>query len=389
MQFKDVLVDQAVKEHLLQQVRNGRVSHAQFFLCRPGGHGFALAVALAQYLFCEHPTENDSCGECPSCKQIAKIEHPDLHIYFPNCTTKTVKDKPECKFFHKEFNEYAISHNFFLDANEWFEVLEGENKQPSINVRDTGSIIAQNSIKAYMGGYKVYIIWCADRIYHEAAPRLLKTLEEPEGKSLFILLSDQPDKILQTIMSRTQLVVVPPMSNEMIEQQLMKEYPDLTSEMAHKIALHSENNYVKARNSYPSDEQYDNMLSIFHKFMVSAAYLSRKQPLDKVDYADITKIIEMISKLSREEQKQHLLYWMDLSRRFLSTKANEQFIDRMSEAEQKSFAILKNLFTLKFVSQLNNILDTAILHITRNANASLVYTDLYFQIATLLAPAKK
>lgn len=389
MQFKDVLVPQELKDRLLQQIKEGRISHAQLFHCQPGNHSFALAVAMGQYLCCEHPSETDSCGTCPSCKQFEKLEHPDLHLYFPTCGNKEVEAKnAESSAFLREFRDYALANRLHLDLSEWMTLLDGENKQPHINIRDASSILHFNSIRAYAGGFKIYILWCADRLHHDAAPKLLKTLEEPEEKSLFILITDKPERMLATILSRTQEVKFPRLSDEEIEKALMQEHPDLTPEIAHNIALHADHNYIKARKSYPNDELSEQMLLSFHEFMQSVIAYAQRQPLDKVNYAAIRQLIGEMASQSRELQKQHLQFWLDMSRKILLRKADNGTIVKLTDHEQAVYEQLQAAFTLRFVSQLNDALNKALLHITRNGNSTLVLSDLYFQLASFLAPTK-
>ncbi|MCR4966031.1 MAG: hypothetical protein K6A41_10295 [Bacteroidales bacterium] len=390
MQFKDVIVRQELKDQLVRQIREGRISHAQLFTCQPGNDGFALAVAMAQYMCCEHPTETDSCGECPSCKQISKLEYPDLHIYFPTCGTKSVKSMDcESALFMNDFRKYVKSNNFHIDLTDWVAILDGENKQPAINIRDCAQILNQNSIRSYQGGYKIYILWCADRLRHDAAPKLLKTLEEPEEKSLFILITDKPDQMLNTILSRTQAVKFPRLSEEQIEEALMKEFPDLTPEVAQRLAIHADHNYIKARKSYPSDELSDEMLADFREFMQSAIFYAQRQPLERVNYQGINELIEKIASKSREVQKQYFQFWQELARKFLVAKADNGTIIKMTDEERQVYDLLRGAFSVKFVTDLNKAFDTAILHVARNSNTSLLLTDLYFRIVDFLTPKRK
>ncbi|MEG2070717.1 MAG: DNA polymerase III subunit delta, partial [Bacteroidales bacterium] len=252
MLFKDVLVDQALKQQLINLIKEKRISHAQLFLGQAGSHTFALAVAYAQYLCCENRGENDSCGVCPSCIKFEKLSHPDFHLIFPNCITKSVKKDPDSKQFSQEFKDFVLEHQYHLDIHDWLDHLGGENKQASINIRDCANIINQNSIRSYEGGYKIYILWMVERLYHAAAPKLLKTLEEPENKTLFILIAESSDKILSTILSRTQLIKLPRLSVETIQKQLVSDF-NISSDTAHDIAEISEGNYHKAITLYQNN----------------------------------------------------------------------------------------------------------------------------------------
>ncbi|MBR4135719.1 MAG: hypothetical protein IKU03_04815 [Bacteroidales bacterium] len=389
MQFKDVLVPQELKDQLLQQIHDGRISHAQLFHSQPGNHSFALAVAMGQYLCCEHPSETDSCGECPSCKQFEKLEHPDLHLYFPNCGTDKIDSKDcESSLFLKEFREYALANNLHIDLPEWISILGGANKKPAINVRDASRILHFNSMRAYAGKYKVYILWRADRLHPDCGQKLLKTLEEPEENSIFILIAEEPEYMLPTILSRTQTVKFPRLSNEAIEQALLKEHPDLSPEVAHNITLHADHNYIKARRSYPNDELAAQMLDTFQAFTQGVVAYAQRQPLDKVNFKGTQDLINDMTSLSKEDLRQHLLFWQDLSRKFLLMKAGNDQLVMLTDAEKETYEQLKSAFTLRSVSQLNEALNVALLHIVRNGNPSLILTDLYFQFASFLMPKK-
>lgn len=382
MQFKDVLVPNAVKEQLLQQVRDQRISHAQLFLSQPGSNAFSLAVAFGQYLCCEHPTETDSCGECPSCKQFAKLEHPDLHIYFPNSTTKSITKDPDSIKLAQNFIKYALDCHLHVDIQDWLLELGGENKQASINVRDCSHIINQNSIRAYQGGYKIYILWNVDRLHHDAAPKLLKTLEEPEPKSLFILISEKPENILSTIRSRTQLVKFPRLTDEEIAQGLMQDFPDLSLEEANKIALLSEGNYNKALDLHQNDSDLDTMLAYFDQMMSSVVALARQQSPAEVHYKETQDSISAIVKKGREYQKHYLELTLRMLRNILMQSGNQSQMVKATSYENE--IISKYKFNLKQITLMTDECNKAVYHISRNGNGNLVFTDLLFKLANCL-----
>ena len=269
MLFKDVLVEESLKRQLINLVKENRISHAQLFLGPPGSHKFALAVAYAQYLCCENRGDDDSCGVCPSCVQFSKLSHPDFHLIFPNCVTKKVKKDPDYKQFTSEFIDFILQKDYQIDLNDWNALLGGENKQTFINARDCSNIIAQNSIRSYSGGYKIYLLWMVEKLYPSAAPKLLKTLEEPENKTLFILIAENSDNILPTILSRTQLVKIPVLNKDTIQSQLAKKY-NISEEMAADIAEIADGNYINAQKIYQDNGELKEMLRQFHFFMDSS-----------------------------------------------------------------------------------------------------------------------
>lgn len=381
MQFKDVLADAALKQKLVDLVRAGRAAHAQFFLAQPGSHALALAVAYGQYLCCEHPTETDSCGECPSCKQYAKLSHPDLHLYFPNCTTKSIKKDPDSAQLAPEFKEFVLKNDFHVSIHDWLSELDGENKQASINTRDCSDILHHNNIRSHQDGYKVYILWCVDRLYHLAAPKLLKTLEEPESKSVFILISEEPDKILNTILSRTQLVKIPRLTDADIAQKLHQTYPDVSEEEASDIAVLADGDYNKAIHIVTDSEEQNTLLRQFETFFDSVVALAQRKSLNEVQYERVQETFSEIVEQGREYQKQFLNLTLRMLRNILMQNSRNPAMLKVTHKEQSVIAKYQGVLQLKQISTMTELCNKAIYHVSRNGNSSLIFTDLYFQLA--------
>lgn len=384
MQFKDVLVSPKLKEQLLNQVHEHRISHAQFFLAQPGNHAFALAVALAQYLCCEHPSDTDSCGTCPSCVQFSKLSHPDLHIYFPNCTTKTIKKDPDSILLAQQFKDFVMKNDYHITMQDWLDELEGENKQPSINIRDCSNIINHNSMRSYMGGYKVYILWSVDRLHHTAAPKLLKTLEEPDGQSLFILISEKPDQILSTILSRTQLVKIPRLTDEELMEALKTAEPDMDDQTAHDIAVISEGDYNKALQIYQNNADQQDMIDAFGTMMSSVVAIARQRPLEEINYAQVQERFGEIVKQGREKQKAFVELILRMLRNLLMQNTGSANLVKVTEQESGILSKFKDL-NIVHITKMAEECNKALYHINRNGNTSLIFTDLYFKMAGCLA----
>ena len=380
MQFKDVLADAALKQKLIDLARAGRAAHAQFFLAQPGSHALALAVAYGQYLCCENPAETDSCGECPSCKQFAKLSHPDLHLYFPNCTTKSVKKDPDSVQLAPEFKEYVLKNDFHVDIHGWLSVLDGENKQATINTRDCSDILHHNNLRSHQDGYKVYILWCVDRLYHLAAPKLLKTLEEPESKSVFILISEEPDKILNTILSRTQLVKIPRLPDVEIAGKLQQSYPDITPDEASDIAVLADGDYNKAIHIVTDNEDQVLMLQQFEIIFDSVMAFARKQNLNAVGYDVVQEVFSEVAKQGREYQKQFIQLMLRMLRNILMQNSNNPAMLKVTHREQSVIDKYRGVLHLKQISAMTEICNQAVYHISRNGNSALIFTDLYFQL---------
>ncbi len=386
MLFRNVMVDDELKMQLITLIKENRISHAQLYLSSAGAHSFALAIAFAQYLSCENPTENDSCGICPTCQKFEKLAHPDLHLIFPNCITKNVKKDPDSRQFAQQFREFVFQNNYHIDIDDWLKELDGENKQASINIRDCSNIINQNSIRSFEGGHKMYIIWCADRLYHAAAPKLLKTLEEPENKTLFILLTENPDKILTTILSRTQLVKIPQIKSSVIKNQLIQDF-NISESKAEDIAAICEGNYHKAKTLATESAQLREMLSQFETIVKSIYSLSRKESNEQIGYPEVREIINDIVAKGREEQKNFLKYLIRGFRNMLMMSTNNENMIRATADEKKIINNYKDLVLLKNANAILNECNSAIYHIERNGNSGLVFTDLYLKLSQIVSPA--
>ena len=384
MLFKDVMVDESIKENLINLVKNNRVSHAQLFLSTPGNHAFALAVAYAQYVSCHNRGEHDSCGVCPSCVKFEKLSHPDFHLIFPNVAKNSNDKEYNANNWMPEFREYVFKNNYHISINSWLKELGGENKQASINIRDCGNIVKQNSIRAYEGGYKIYLLWMVERLYHAAAPKLLKTLEEPENKTLFILMTENPDNILSTIKSRTQLVKIPPLSETTIAQQLQKEL-NVTEELAQDIASISEGNYVKALTLAHDSKEQKEMLELFECFFNGVMANDGKHPLNQVKFNEVRATIDKIAKEGRESQKNFVQYMGRMIRNILLLNTNNDTLLKATHEERNLLNFYKSRVTIFNAGKLMDECNKAHYHIERNGNTSLILTDMFLKMSAILA----
>ncbi len=385
MLFRDVMVNSALKSQLISLINSGRVSHAQLFVSQPGNHAFALAVAYAQYLLCSQKTEDgESCGTCESCVKVEKLTHPDLHFYFPTCISKEVKKDPDSEQYAQLFKEYVLRKKYHIEIFDWIQELEGENKQASINVRDCSNILHYNSTQSYQGGHKIYIIWGVERLHHTAAPKLLKTLEEPEKNSLFILLTTQPDKILATIISRTQLVKIPKLTEEAIEKQLIKDY-HITEEHASELAFIADGNYNTALQLLNDDGVTQSYVSYTAQLFSSCLALARQAPAAAIQYQNLESTFSEIISKGREYQKRYLLFLSSIVRYALLIKTkNAEHLLKVSATEMELLQRYHSIFTIGNSTKIMAELDKALYHIERNGNSTLIFIDFYIKLSTLI-----
>lgn len=236
MKFSDVIGHTALKEHLARSVDSGRISHAQLFTGISGAGTLPLAIAYAQYIHCHNRQNGDSCGICPACQQIEALEHPDLHFVYP--VNKQGKKSGEvvistAREFTDKWREIIASTGGYFTPQQWFDTLNlGKTLKGMITAKEAEEIIRRLGFKSFESEYKTMIVWLPETMNEEAANKLLKILEEPWDKTIFILVTERADRLLKTILSRTQEVTV----------------PRLTTEELLPIALKSETDTVKAQN---------------------------------------------------------------------------------------------------------------------------------------------
>ena len=210
MRFADIIGHDTLKARLKAQIDAGRVSHAQLFTGDAGYGALPLALAYVQYLFCPHRHDGDSCGECPSCKQIDALAHPDLHMVYPvNKREKKGGEAIISDMFIDKWRDIWQRNSGIFSAEQWYADLDlGKTMKGIITVKESEEIIRKLQFKSYSSEYKAMIIWLPEAMNQEAANKILKILEEPWEKTLFILVSEHPEQLLQTITSRTQEVSV-------------------------------------------------------------------------------------------------------------------------------------------------------------------------------------
>src|SRR3954469_21956265 len=240
MQFKQIVGQEAIKQRLISTVNENRVSHAQLFLGTEGAGGLALAVAYAQYLSCEDKQPDDSCGVCSSCRKYQKLMHPDLHFSYPFFA----KHKDDTALTFIEQWRDAFINNPYLNLDTWRGYLEAENKQANINIAECHQIIKKLSFKPFESAYKILILWLPEYLDKEGNT-LLKIIEEPQPNTLFLLVAQNQDQILNTILSRTQLVKIPALGYEEVKNYLIKER-NQTENSAAQIAYLSNGNLTEA-----------------------------------------------------------------------------------------------------------------------------------------------
>ena len=374
MQFKDVIGQESVKQRLIGSVRENHVSHAQLFLGPAGSGKLPLALAYAQYILCPNRTETDSCGVCPTCQKMQKLVHPDLHFVVPTATTKKVKSNPESDLFMEEWREYVVQNQGYVDTSSWYSFLDVENKQGYMSVRDAASLLRKLSMKAYEGEYKIAIIWMAEKMRVDTANKLLKLLEEPPEKTVFLLIAEDQEELLATIKSRTALVKIPTIDIAKVQQALVERL-GCDEQQAHDAAMISEGNWLNACHSVQESEDRKFFFTTFQQWM---------RLCFKAAYSELIDFSNNIKSLGREKQKDLLEYGLRIIRNSLLFNNNLAEIVMLPNDEKtfnSKFAPFVNPANLMQIAEL---FEEAMRQIERNGYAPLIFTDVSFKMVALL-----
>ncbi|MCD7963683.1 MAG: DNA polymerase III subunit delta' [Rikenellaceae bacterium] len=384
MQFKDILGHQKLKEKLIRTVTSGRISHALLFSGDEGSGALPLAIAYSAYINCESPTETDSCGICRSCKLMADLSHPDVHYVYPVNKSKsarnvggTAADKPiSDNFLHvwREIMDSSVPKGYFGEQ-DWYKYIEIDNKQGAIGRNEAADIIKKLSFKSFVSPYKVIILWLPERMNDQSANALLKILEEPWEKTLFIFVSESPKSILKTILSRTQEVHVPAVEPETITEFLLNN-SSIDSEDAEVFGRISAGNVIRAVSLANSgDDVEDTDFELFAQLM---RYSFNDRHLELLEWA------ETVSSMGREAQKNLIAESLKLLREAYILSIG---IDRISYLYGKRLD-----FCRKFapyvnsgnIDQLSKEFGNAIKNIMQNGNPKIVFTHFVLSVSKLI-----
>ena len=393
MQFNQIIAQQQVKHHLKELVQKNRLSHALLFLGREGGGALPLAISFAQYVLCEKVNSSkknvtsffgeieseseiinleDSCGQCASCQKVNQLIHPDLHFSYPTLKKDSKHDRVLSTDFITEWREFI--HQFpYNNVSDWLNYLKNNsrskienaaNKQGNITVFECDDISHKLSLKAFENNYKILIMWMPEFLGKEGN-KLLKLIEEPPVDTLFILVAEDAQVILPTILSRTQLIKIPSFTNAEIEESLVNNY-SVSSEKAEQIATICEGNFREAIQILANPEEdlqshIRDWLNLILKNNVSSQL----------------KWIEEISKLGREKQKLFLKYFIHLLEQAIRARyLDEENISIIPEKERDFAFKVNKLCNIEGQEEMIKELDHAIYHIERNAHAKMLFHSL-------------
>ena len=380
MRFCDIVGQETVKQKLCQAVQEGRIAHAQLFTGPSGVGKLPLALAYAQYVACPNKTATDSCGVCPSCLQYQKLQHPDLHFAFP-----IVKgdEGDVCDDFVDKFRSLILENKYF-DLETWYKTMGVETKQGMIYEKESSEILRKLSLKSFGDGYKVMLIWQPEKMNGTCANKLLKLLEEPPTKTLFLLVSEHPEQLLSTVLSRVQEVRVPRLPEMTIASALREEYSWLDESAAQRIAHMANGSYLVATRVMSESEDNAGYFEDFVALMRNAWLVGKKK-----DYSALLKLRQWSndiadSKVGREKQKAFLQY--------VQRQIRENYIYNQGCSEMNYQTEKEQEFSTKFapfihdgnVEKMMDELSKAEVQIGQNANAKIVFFDLCLQMIVLV-----
>ena len=372
MQFKDIYGQEAVKERLLKSVREGRIPHAQLICGPQGTQKLALALAFAQYVNCKNRTETDSCGICPSCKKISALIHPDLHFAYP-IVKKGDKDTT-CSEYAAEWREMVTKHSPFT-LSQWLDFIGAENKQAVIYANESEEINNTLSQKAYEGGYKTMVIWLPEKMHVVCANKLLKTIEEPLGKTLFLLVSNNAEEVLGTILSRTQRIPVAPLCEEDIRHFLQDRHPNLDQQTVSDAAHLGNGSLTDAEGSLTGSSDNREYLELFKKVMRASYARNAKQ---------MKEWTEEISGIGRKRHISFLEYAQRMIRESFISNLKNPALNYMTKEESEFVSKFGPFVNERNIAGLTRELQLAQRDIEQNTPAKLVFFDLALKMTMLI-----
>ncbi|MFI5451414.1 ATP-binding protein [Pedobacter sp. UC225_61] len=368
MQFKEIIGQESLKKQLIQTVVENRVSHAQLFLSPEGSGALLLAIAYAQYINCQNRTSEDSCGECASCRKYEKYIHPDLHFSYPFFASKDVKIAVDVL---EEWRNLLLEDPYF-NLDIWRSKLSAENKQANINIAECHDIIKKLSYKAFEADTKVLIMWLPEFLDREGNA-LLKIIEEPPANTLFILVAQNQEQILSTILSRTQIVKIPKLADTDIENYLIHR-SQLSDNQAAEYSFLADGNLIEAKallNDTPNN---------------NAGYFTEWLRMgfgNKV--AAMIAFTDTAASWGRENQKNFLKYGINFLRECsLLLSGADDLVKLPHQTLEIAVKLSTNVLNLAMVEALINELEKAHYHIERNANPKILFLDVSLQLVKII-----
>ena len=380
MKRNEVIGQEEVWQRLTEMVREERLPHA-IMLCGPQGCGkMALALAFASYLLCQNRDgHNEACGECKQCKMLEKWGHPDLLLSYPTIKTPAMgsEHKPVSEDFAEEWRN-MISRSPYFNIEQWMTEIGAENQQAIITAGESDELNRKLSLKSSQGGYKVSVIWLPERMNIECANKILKLIEEPPSHTVFIMVSENPDNLLETIRSRVQRIDVKKTDNESIQKALVSKY-GITDDDAMRVARLANGDWLTAVGELTADSENKDFLADFQSLM-RLAYQRNVRELKRWS--------DNINSYGREKQKRFLTYFLRLIRESFMYNFQQPDLSYLTSQEEAFTANFARFVNENNILQINELANKAIRDISQNANGKIVFFDMALQMIVLLIQKK-
>jgi len=374
MNFSQIPGQKETIDRLIRSVKEQRVSHAQLLSGPEGCGSLALALAYARYVSCENRSETDSCGICKSCVKYEKMIHPDLHFVFPVIKNKK-ETEPVSDSYIEEWREFVKRSPYFT-LNNWLDSIEVGNAQGLIFASEAGEIIKKLNLKSFESDFKIMIIWLPEKMHLSTANKLLKMIEEPPEKTLFLLVSEEPDKVIPTIISRCLLIKIPGFSIRDMRNHLIRKY-NCSEEKAQEIARVANGNIIRAAELFENEDSSLQNLEKFKKLMRFAW---------KRDIISVISWSEEIAGTGREAQKNFISYTLRILRENLMLSLGQLKNDLVFLAGEEA-AFSKNFHPFinqENIYQLADEFNIAYSHVEANGNAKIIFLDLALKVTKLI-----
>ena len=380
MKRNEVIGQEEVWQRLTEMVREERLPHA-IMLCGPQGCGkMALALAFASYLLCQNRDgHNEACGECKQCKMLEKWGHPDLLFSYPTIKTPAMgsEHKPVSEDFAEEWRN-MISRSPYFNIEQWMTEIGAENQQAIITAGESDELNRKLSLKSSQGGYKVSVIWLPERMNIECANKILKLIEEPPSHTVFIMVSENPDNLLETIRSRVQRIDVKKTDNESIQKALVSKY-GITDDDAMRVARLANGDWLTAVGELTADSENKDFLTDFQSLM-RLAYQRNVRELKRWS--------DNINSYGREKQKRFLTYFLRLIRESFMYNFQQPDLSYLTSQEEAFTANFARFVNENNILQIDELANKAIRDISQNANGKIVFFDMALQMIVLLIQKK-
>ena len=372
MYFSDIIGLTDIKKHLIESVQKGYIPHARMIYGAEGVGKLPLAIAYARYLNCAQPGETDSCGKCSSCLKIDKLAHPDLHFAFPMVQKKAEK-LMVCDNYLPKWRSF-LDENTYFNLSKWLQYIDAKNAQGLIYSQESEEIIRKLSLKSYEGKYKTMIVWLPEKMNLECANKLLKLIEEPPAQTIFLLISEDLEKVISTIRSRCQPIHIRAIEHEIMIDEIRSNY-SLSLNDAQSVAHIANGSYLKVIEIVESNEESKTLLSLFNKMMTAS--FSKK-------IKSIKEIAEELSRTGREVQKSFITYSLRMFREFFINNVNVPELVFLNKNEEDLGVKFAGTIHEGNIEVLEKEFSLAYKQIEQNGNAKVIFLDLCLKLTMLI-----